>query len=88
MAEAGCGTGVGCAAARSIAAIMSPLVTRPSLPVPGTDAGSMPLSAASLRTDGGTLACRAAGFGASGFGCARGAGCSSAAPIGAVVDVF
>ncbi len=31
---------------------MSPLVTRPSLPVPGTVAGSTPLSAASLRTDG------------------------------------
>ena len=29
-------TGVGCAAARSMAASMSPLVTRPSLPVPGT----------------------------------------------------
>ena len=31
---------------------MSPLVTRPSLPVPGTVAASMPDSAASLRTDG------------------------------------
>ena len=51
-ADAGCATGVGCAAARSIAAIMSPLVTRPSLPEPGTVAGSMPLSAAILRTDG------------------------------------
>ena len=38
-AAAGCATGVGCAAARSMAASMSPLVTRPSLPVPGTVAG-------------------------------------------------
>ena len=51
-AAAGCATGVGAAAARSIAAIMSPLVTRPSLPVPSTLAGSMPVSAAILRTDG------------------------------------
>ena len=38
-AAAGAATGVGCAAARSIAASMSPLVTRPSLPVPGTVGG-------------------------------------------------
>src|SRR5215470_11887455 len=31
---------------------MSPLVTRPSLPEPGTAAASIPLSAASLRTEG------------------------------------
>ena len=31
---------------------MSPLVTRPSLPEPGTAEASMPLSAASLRTEG------------------------------------
>src|ERR1700730_14630393 len=52
MAAAGWATGVGAAAARSIAAIMSPLVTRPSLPEPGTVAASIPLSAASLRTEG------------------------------------
>ncbi len=51
-AAAGVATGVGCAAARSMAASMSPLVTRPSLPVPGTAAASMPVSAAILRTDG------------------------------------
>ncbi len=34
IAAAGAVTGVGCAAARSMAASMSPLVTRPSLPVP------------------------------------------------------
>src|SRR5262249_25660800 len=45
-------TGVGAEAARSIAAIMSPLVTRPSLPEPGTVETSMPVSAASLRTEG------------------------------------
>ncbi len=54
IAAADCATGVGAAAARSIAASMSPLVTRPSLPEPGTVAGSMPVSAASLRTEGGT----------------------------------
>ena len=43
---------MGTEAARSIAANMSPLVTRPSLPEPGTVAASTPLSAASLRTDG------------------------------------
>ena len=41
-AAAGCATGVGAAAARSIAASMSPLVTRPSLPEPATPAGSTP----------------------------------------------
>ena len=54
MAAAVCATGVGAAAARSIAASMSPLVTRPSLPEPGTVDGSMPVSAAILRTEGGT----------------------------------
>ena len=52
IAAAVCGTGVGDAAARSIAAIMSPLVTRPSLPEPATPAGSTPVSAAILRTEG------------------------------------
>ena len=46
---------------------MSPLVTRPSLPVPGTVAASMPVSAASLRTDG------ASGVSAAGFAAAAGA---------------
>ena len=59
-AAAVCATGVGCAAARSIAAIMSPLVTRPSLPVPATAAGSTPDSAAILRTDGASGASRPA----------------------------
>ena len=49
-------TGVGAAAARSIAASMSPLVTRPSLPEPGTVDASIPVSAASLRTDGASRA--------------------------------
>ena len=49
----GAATGVGCAAARSIAAIMSPLVTWPCMPEPSTLDGSTPLSAAILRTDGG-----------------------------------
>ena len=51
-AAAGWLIGVGCEAAFSIAASMSPLVTRPSLPLPGTVEASTPLSADSLRTDG------------------------------------
>ena len=64
-------TGVGCAAARSIAAIMSPLVTWPCMPVPATLPGSMPPSAAILRTEGGAgmsaafAAAAGAAFGAS-----------------------
>src|SRR5215510_7387900 len=95
-AAAGCGTGVGCAAARSIAASMSPLVTRPSRPLPGTAAASMPLSAASLRTDGAsgtsagaTLAgCAGAACGGGGTSGARGRGCSGPAPTGLAVAVF
>jgi hypothetical protein len=37
-----------------MAASMSPLVTRPSLLVPGTEAGSSPVSPAIRRTDGGS----------------------------------
>src|ERR1700722_19125171 len=54
-----------------MAASMSPLVTRPSLPEPGTVAASMPLSADILRTDGAN--------GAS----AGGAFCTAAAAAGA-----
>src|ERR1700733_10235442 len=56
---------------------MSPLVTRPSLPEPGTVAASMPLLTESLRTDGasgasagGTLAVGAGAAGARGGGAA------------------
>src|SRR2546430_14871795 len=66
MAAAGCATGVGADAARSIAAIMSPLVTRPSLPVPGTAAAAIPVSSAIFRTDGASTS--AAGFCAAGLG--------------------
>ena len=72
-----------------MAASMSPLVTRPSLPVPGTAAASMPVSAAILRTDGangisapGALGA-AAGFGGAGGGAACGA--ASAGFAGAFV---
>src|SRR5215212_5223250 len=85
-AAAGCATGVGAAAARSIAAIMSPLVTRPSLPEPSTFAGSMPVSAAILRTDGASGASAAAilGGGAeAGFGCALDAGAGLGADFAA-----
>ena len=65
IAAAVAATGVGGAAARSMAASMSPLVTRPSLPVPGTAAASRPDSAESFRTDGasGTSAALAAAGG-------------------------
>src|SRR5579864_8700509 len=77
---AGWATTTGDAAARSIAASMSPLVTRPAGPVPGTDCGAMPDSAASRRTDGATGA-SAAGFGASftTWGAGDGAGAAGAA---------
>src|SRR5208282_1257328 len=83
--------GVGCAAARSMAASMSPLVTRPSLPLPATAAASTPDSAESLRTDGasgvsgalaagGAAAGLAACGGADGGGALAGAADSLAAP--------
>src|ERR1700722_9905421 len=68
---------------------MSPLVTRPSLPEPGTVAASMPLSTESLRTDGasgasagGTLAvgAEAAGAGAGAAALAGAAAGFAAAP--------
>src|SRR4051812_49514341 len=73
---------------------MSPLVTRPSLPEPGTVEASMPLSAEILRTEGasgtsdggvftgaGAAAGAAAGFGASLAGAgAAAAGLAPAAP--------
>src|ERR1700733_7707988 len=60
---------------------MSPLVTRPSLPEPGTVAASMPLSTESLRTDGASGA-SAGGTLAVGAG-AAGAGAGAAALAGA-----
>src|ERR1700681_4497804 len=74
---------------------MSPLVTRPSLPEPGTVVASMPLSVESLRTegasgvsDGATLGVAAAAAGAAAGGGAAeavglagaGAGLAPAAP--------
>src|SRR6185437_15705628 len=76
-------TGVGCAAERSIAAIMSPLVTWPCMPEPATCDGSTPLSAAILRTDGGAGIADGAACGIS-----RGCGCSGPAPIGLVFADF
>src|SRR4051812_22607713 len=58
---------------------MSPLVTRPSLPEPGTVAASTPLSAESLRTDGASGASDGAALGAAGAG----AGAAGAAALGA-----
>src|SRR5579859_211364 len=92
-AAAGCATGSGCAAARSMAASMSPLVRRPSLPVPGTVEASRPLSAASFRTAGAS-GTSAGGLGGAVFGacvaagCWRGTGCSGPASIGLARSVF
>src|ERR1700675_3198690 len=70
---------------------MSPLVTRPSLPEPGTVAASMPLSAEILRTegasgasDGGAFAAAAA---ATGAGAAGGAAAGAAALAGAAAGL-
>src|SRR5579862_1455069 len=60
-----------------MAASMSPLVTRPSLPEPGTVEGSVPVSAAIRRTDGASGASAAAGFGG-GAAAAAGAGLGAA----------
>src|SRR5215472_12752053 len=58
---------------------MSPLVTRPSLPEPGTVEVSTPLSAESFRTDGASGASPGAAFGAAGAGAAAGEGGGGAA---------
>src|ERR1700719_2742987 len=62
---------------------MSPFVTRPSLPEPGTVAASMPLSAEILRTDGASGASAGAAFGAgaaaAGAGAAGGGAAAGAA---------
>ena len=51
---------------------MSPLVTRPSLPVPDMAAASMPVSAAILRTDGASGMSAAGAAAGAGFGGAGG----------------
>src|SRR6202048_304892 len=53
---------------------MSPLVTRPSLPEPGTVDAPMPVSAESLRTDGASGASAGGVFGAAAGAAAAGAG--------------
>src|SRR5215470_7579558 len=63
---------------------MSPLVTRPSLPEPGTAAASIPLSAASLRTEGASGTSEPADFAVAGAGADAGtAAAFSAAGAGA-----
>src|SRR5437016_4148987 len=74
---------------------MSPLVTRPSLPEPGTVEASMPLSAESFRTDGasgasaGAALAAGAGAGAAAGGAAglaaAGAAAGLAAPAPSVI---
>src|SRR5437879_6019658 len=71
---------------------MSPLVTRPSLPEPGTVAASMPVSAAILRTDGASGASVGGGgaFGAAAAGAAAaadGGGGGAAALAGAAAGL-
>src|ERR1700723_2655606 len=62
---------------------MSPFVTRPSLPEPGTVAASMPLSAEILRTDGASGASTGGAFGAAAGGAGGGAAAAPAALAGA-----
>src|SRR6185437_12478441 len=66
---------------------MSPLVTRPSRPEPGTVVASIPLSAESLRTEGASGASAGGAFGAAGAGAAgandTGGGAAGAAGFGA-----
>src|SRR5690348_3946776 len=66
---------------------MSPLVTRPSLPEPGTVVASMPLSAESFLTEGASGASVGGAFGAAGAGAAgandTGGGAAGAAGFGA-----
>src|SRR4051794_1096603 len=57
---------------------MSPLVTRPSLPEPGTVAASIPLSADSLRTDGANGASVGGAFDATVAAAAAAAGAAAA----------
>src|SRR5205807_5726264 len=68
---------------------MSPLVTRPSLPEPGTVAASTPLSAEILRTDGANGASAGGAFdvAAAGAGAAEGGGGGAAALAGAAGGV-
>src|SRR4029079_9117864 len=61
---------------------MSPLVTRPSLPEPGTVAASTPLSAESLRTDGASAASEGAAFAAGAAGAAGAAALAAGAAAG------
>src|SRR5450756_2311866 len=60
---------------------MSPLVTRPSLPEPGTVAASMPLSAEILRTDGASGASAGAALAAAGATAATGGGAAGLAAL-------
>ena len=67
---------------------MSPLVTRPSLPEPGTVAASMPLSAEILRTDGASGASDGGAFGAAAAAAgAAAAGAGAAALAGAAAGL-
>src|ERR1700677_3296902 len=67
-----------------MSASMSPLVTRPSLPLPGTVSASTPDSADSFRTDGASGASLAA-FGAAATGAAAGLAAAGGAAGSAVV---
>src|SRR6476469_2719595 len=66
---------------------MSPLVTRPSLPEPGTVAASMPLSAEILRTEGANGASADVVFGAAAATAGGGDGGAAAALAGAAAGL-
>src|SRR5277367_61962 len=61
---------------------MSPLVTRPSLPEPGTVDASMPLSVESFRTDGASGASDGGAFAAGAGAAAAGGGGAAGAAAG------
>src|ERR1700722_16755622 len=63
---------------------MSPLVTRPSLPEPGTVEASMPVSAEIFRTDGASGASDGGAFGAAAAGAGAAGGGGGAARAAAL----
>src|SRR6187551_130822 len=70
-----------------MAASMSPLVTRPSLPEPGTVAASMPVSAEIFRTDGASGASDGGALGAAAGAAAAGGAAGAAALAGAAAGL-
>src|SRR4051794_41952433 len=67
---------------------MSPLVTRPSLPEPGTVEASTPVSAESFRTEGASGASAGGAFAAGGAAAGAGAGGAGAGAAAGLAGVF